>query len=105
MNRHNAKEGRPRDGKWERNLARSGSVRGGRFSLEEDIRLPVLPFFCSLSVDHGIFAHSPTVISCLVKVIRYCIRSLYSLILLLYLLSVIFIRTNKSVRTVRETKD
>jgi len=46
MNRHNAKEGRPRDGKWERNLARSGSVRGGRFSLEEDIRLPVLPFVC-----------------------------------------------------------
>jgi len=45
------------------------------------------------------------VISCLVKVIRYCIRSLYSLILLLYLLSVIFIRINKSVCTVRQTKD
>ena len=104
MNRHNAKEGRPRDGKWERNLARSGSVRGGRFSLEEDIRLPV-PFVCSLSVDHRIFAHSPTVISCLVKVIRYCIRSLYSLILPLYLLFVIFIRINKSVCIVRQMKD
>jgi len=105
MNRHNPKEGPLRDGKCERNLACSGSVRGGRISLEEDIREPVLPFVCSLSVDYRIFAHSPTVISCLVKVIRYCIRSVYPLILLLYLFFVIFIRINKSVCIVRQTND
>jgi len=41
------------------------------------------------------FAYSPTVISCLVKFIRYGIQSLYSLVLLLYRLSVTFIRINK----------
>jgi len=54
MNRQSASGGCPRNGKWEKNLARSGDGLG-RFSLDEDIRQRVLPFVCLLSVYHRIF--------------------------------------------------
>jgi len=58
-----------------------GSLPGRWFSVDKDIRLPVLPFvhllFISLIVS---CSHSSMVISCLVEVILSCIWSLFSLL-------------------------
>jgi len=47
-----------------------------RFSVDKDIKLPILPFVCLLFISLiTSFSHGLTVISCLVKVIRSCTRS------------------------------
>jgi len=54
--------------------------RGRRFAVDKDIKHAVLPFVRLLSITDRIFPYSSAVgvISCRVKVIRYCIPSLYS---------------------------
>jgi len=54
---------------------------GRKFSVDVDKRQPVLPLFRLLFISLiTSFSHGPTVITCLVKVIRSCTPSLDSLL-------------------------
>ena len=85
-----------------RRIRHGEEVCGGRrFSVDGDIRQSDLPFCSFLFCPSWHFTHSPTVISCLAKVIRYGTWFLYSFLFpdISYLLS-LFVPIKASCRSV-----
>jgi len=65
---------------------------GRKFSVDMDIRQPVLPLFRLLFISLiASFSHGPTVITCLVEVIRSCTPSLDSLFFDIFCLLSLFV--------------